>query len=105
MSIVLNVNGVTKEYGDKKVVDSVSFHVNRGEILGVLGPNGAGKTTAIRMIMGITAPDSGEINFTLDENGYGSPISEKIGYLPEERGLYKNERVMDILVFLAAWVR
>lgn len=95
------VNEVIKTYGKTCVVDKVSFEVRSGEILGFLGPNGAGKTTTIRMMMGITAPDEGEINF--ERNGsveIGIPQSA-IGYLPEERGLYKEARVMRILQFLA----
>lgn len=98
---VLTVDAVVKEFGTKRVVDRVSLEVSRGEIMGFLGPNGAGKTTTIRMIMGITAPDEGTITFRLN----GVPTSEipkaSVGYLPEERGLYKEARIMDILVFLA----
>ncbi len=97
---VLTVDAVVKEYGSKRVVDRVSLDVKRGEIMGFLGPNGAGKTTTIRMIMGITAPDEGKIVFHLN----GKPSSQipkaRVGYLPEERGLYREARVMEILVFL-----
>ncbi|MDZ4181543.1 MAG: ATP-binding cassette domain-containing protein, partial [Candidatus Cloacimonadaceae bacterium] len=97
----LSITDVCKNYGQKRVVDNISFTASRGEILGFLGPNGAGKTTTIRMIMGITAPDSGKIEFL--DNGIsllGIPHS-LIGYLPEERGLYKEAHVIGILVFLA----
>lgn len=100
---VLNVESVVKKYHRKTAVDSVSFSVRRGEILGFLGPNGAGKTTTLRMIMGITAPDSGTITFRID--GINDPHrvpKGRIGYLPEERGLYKEARVMDVLLFLAS---
>lgn len=100
---ILHVDSVVKTYHRKTAVDSVSFSVRRGEILGFLGPNGAGKTTTLRMIMGITAPDSGSISFHLD--GVTEPHrvpKSRIGYLPEERGLYKEARVMDILLFLAS---
>lgn len=97
----LQVRGIRKVYGSAAVVDNVSFEAPQSRILGVLGPNGAGKTTIIRMIMGITAPDQGEVFFT---NGgvktNGVPFST-IGYLPEERGLYKEAKVMSILLFLA----
>jgi len=98
---LLEVESVVKEYQRRRVVDGVSFHVERGDILGFLGPNGAGKTTTIRMIMGITAPDSGTIRFSLEGRPSGDIPRPRIGYLPEERGLYKNARVIDVLLFLA----
>jgi ABC-2 type transport system ATP-binding protein len=92
----LEVRGVTKAYGTKVAVDSASFSVDRGEIFGLLGPNGAGKSSLIRMVMDILRPDSGEIR-VLD----GAPgVHERIGYLPEERGLYQRQRVGDVLQFL-----
>lgn len=98
----LQVQNIRKVYGSTAVVDNVSFQAPQGRILGVLGPNGAGKTTIIRMIMGITAPDQGNVLFT---NGgvqtKGIPFSA-IGYLPEERGLYKEAKVINILLFLAS---
>lgn len=97
---VLTVDAVVKEYGAKRVVDRVSLEVKRGEIMGFLGPNGAGKTTTIRMIMGITAPDEGEIMFHLNGKPSSRIPKERVGYLPEERGLYREARVMEILVFL-----
>ncbi len=99
--IGLRITDVSKSYGQKRVVDSVSFSANTGEILGFLGPNGAGKTTTIRMIMGITAPDQGRIEFLDNNNPLPGIPQSSIGYLPEERGLYKEARVMRILVFLA----
>lgn len=98
---LLSVEAVVKEYGRKRAVDAVSFEVQRGEIVGFLGPNGAGKTTTIRMIMGITAPDEGRIIYNVD-GGQGNQVPKgRVGYLPEERGLYKEARVMDVLLFLA----
>ncbi|HZE96034.1 MAG TPA: ATP-binding cassette domain-containing protein [Planctomycetota bacterium] len=91
----LEVRGVTKAYGTKVAVDAASFSVGRGEIFGLLGPNGAGKTSLIRMIMDILRPDSGEIR-VLDDAPGGR---ERVGYLPEERGLYQRQRVGDILQF------
>jgi ABC-2 type transport system ATP-binding protein len=94
----IEVNNVTKRYGDFTAVDGVSFSVDPGTIFGLLGPNGAGKTTTIRMIMNITVPDSGSITVL------GKPSTEGggklIGYLPEERGLYRKMKVIDHLVFL-----
>ena len=102
---ILAVRSVDKTYARRKVVDAVSFEVRAGEVMGILGPNGAGKTTIIRMIMGITAPDSGEIAYNLpDGPSRGIPKSQ-VGYVPEERGLYKDTRVMDTLVYLAGLKR
>ncbi|HLY07700.1 MAG TPA: ATP-binding cassette domain-containing protein [Planctomycetota bacterium] len=92
----LEVRGVTKAYGTKVAVDAASFSVGRGEIFGLLGPNGAGKTSLIRMIMDILRPDSGEIRILDSAPG----VHERVGYLPEERGLYQRQRVGDILQFL-----
>ena len=96
---VVDVQHVSKSFGATKAVCDVSFEVFAGEILGMLGPNGAGKTTMIRMILDIFKPDSGTIKVfgkTLDER-----TKSRIGYLPEERGLYKNVSVIDCLVYLA----
>jgi ABC-2 type transport system ATP-binding protein len=78
-------------------VDDVSFEVHPGEVLGLLGPNGAGKTSLIRMLMDIIAPDAGEI--LLDGRPLGRAERDRIGYLPEERGLYRKEKVIDTLVY------
>ncbi|HHW29856.1 MAG TPA: ATP-binding cassette domain-containing protein, partial [Syntrophomonadaceae bacterium] len=67
METILDVKGLTKSFGNKKAVDNISLSVTRGEVMGLLGPNGAGKTTAIRMIMGIMAPDAGEISFNFGD--------------------------------------
>src|SRR5437016_658971 len=100
MDNTIELQSVSKSFGRFKAVDELSFNVPRGIVFGLLGPNGAGKTTTIRMIMNITAPDSGEIRVL------GAPMSRetqnRIGYLPEERGLYRKMRVMDHLYFLAA---
>jgi len=98
MGVVLSVKNISKQFGKNTVVDQVSFDVYNGEILGVLGPNGAGKTTVIRSIMDIIRPDSGEIRFDFPDN---NNFLSEIGYLPEERGLYRDARVMDILLYLA----
>lgn len=100
MDPILKVNNLAKRFGSKRAVDRISLDVARGEVLGLLGPNGAGKTTAIRMIMGILPPDSGEISFYF--NGLSRRLDKsRIGYLPEERGLYEDVRVCDNLVYLA----
>lgn len=97
----LQVCSVSKSYAHKKVVQEISFEAQAGEILGFLGPNGAGKTTTIRMIMGITAPDKGGISFLSEGMVFEGIPKASIGYLPEERGLYKEARVLNILSFLA----
>ncbi len=99
MTPTLELRSITKAYGDFLAVDHLSMTVRPGTIFGLLGPNGAGKTTSIRMIMDIIAPDEGEVLFQ------GQPRSAKdlsnIGYLPEERGLYRKMTVTDHLIFLA----
>ncbi len=94
---VLDVNSVTKVFGNYKAVDKVSFSIEEGKIFGLLGPNGAGKTTIIRMITNIFAPDEGSIKiFGEDIN---SNSKNQIGYLPEERGLYKKTKVIEQLEY------
>src|SRR5690625_958244 len=97
MEKILSVSHLGKSFKDKKVLKSISFDVCSLPIFAILGQNGAGKSTTIRSIMGIIYPDHGEINF---ENHSEIP-RHKIGYLPEERGLYQNVKVMDILLYLA----
>ncbi|MEZ5307485.1 MAG: ATP-binding cassette domain-containing protein [Pyrinomonadaceae bacterium] len=96
----LVVNSVSKSFGDFKAVDELSFGIRKGSIFGFLGPNGAGKTTTIRMIVGITRPDSGDIELLGQK--IGPEIQDRIGYLPEERGLYKKMKVRDQLRYFAA---
>ena len=90
---------VTKKFGDFTAVDDLSVQVHRGRVFGLIGPNGAGKTTTIRMIVNITVPDSGRVAL------FGQPMStalqDRIGYLPEERGLYKRMKVGEQLRFFA----
>jgi ABC-2 type transport system ATP-binding protein len=95
---ILKVNEISKSYGDFQAVDQISFAVQPGRIYGVLGPNGAGKTTTIRMVMNILVPDSGTIHL-FDEH-MSEELKQRIGYLPEERGLYTKMKVIDMLVFL-----
>jgi ABC-2 type transport system ATP-binding protein len=91
--------GVTKAYGDKIAVRDLNLEIEAGQMFGLLGPNGAGKTSSIRMMMGITLPDSGTVSL------FGKPFErkslERVGYMPEERGLYKKMKVIDQLVFFA----
>lgn len=98
MSILKTIE-VSKRYSSHLVLDKVSIDVQEGEVFGLLGPNGAGKTTLIRMINQITAPDSGEILF-LDKPMTGTD-TKYIGYLPEERGLYKKMKVSEQAMYLA----
>ena len=93
---VLEVQGITKAFKDRVAVDALSFDVRRGEIFGFLGPNGAGKTTSLRMILGITRPDSGTVRF----DGGPRVDRHRIGYLPEERGLFEDQKVLDTLSYL-----
>src|SRR5712691_5429694 len=99
MSDILAVRDVVKTFGDVRAVDGVSFSIQRGTITGLLGRNGAGKTTTIRMITGIFMPDSGSIEWLGAQNG--APFRDRIGYLPEERGLYKQMKIVELLIFLA----
>ncbi|HTK37380.1 MAG TPA: ATP-binding cassette domain-containing protein [Pyrinomonadaceae bacterium] len=96
----LVVENVTKSFGEFKAVDDLSFEVRAGRVFGFLGPNGAGKTTTIRMIVGITEPDLGKIEFRGRE--ISSDLQDRIGYLPEERGLYKKLKIIDQLRYFAA---
>jgi ABC-2 type transport system ATP-binding protein len=96
---IIDVEGVTKTFGDKRAVDDVSFQVHKGRIFGLLGPNGAGKTTTLRMVNYILQPDLGSI--TIDGMTAGPETQKIIGYLPEERGLYKKMGVGEQLVYLA----
>ena len=97
---MVELNEVRKSYGSLNAVDGISFRAEPGEIFGLLGPNGAGKSTTIKMIMNILVPDSGSIRLN------GNPISEadkdRIGYLPEERGLYRKVKVGEMLLYLAS---
>ena len=98
MSAHLELEHVRKTYGQVVAVDDVSLAVPRGTICGLLGPNGAGKTTTIRVIMRITLPDRGAVR--LDGVAIDDDLRERIGYLPEERGLYRKMRAADHLTFL-----
>ena len=99
MTKVLTVKNLGKSFKTKQIIENISFDVHKGEIMAILGPNGAGKSTTIRNIMGILHPDEGSIEF----NGFPENTipRQKIGYLPEERGLYKNVKVMDMILYLA----
>lgn len=92
------VKDLVKSFGEKQVLKGVSFSVESGAALGLLGRNGAGKTTTIRIIMGLFAPDSGNVLL------YGKPFDirkSNVGYMPEERGLYPKKRVFEQLIYFA----
>src|SRR3981189_785978 len=95
---IVELQHVRKAYDTKIAVADLSFTIEPGSMFGLLGPNGSGKTSSIRMMIGITVPDSGTVNL------FGQPfrreILKRVGYLPEERGLYKKMKVMDQLIFL-----
>ncbi len=95
----LEVKNLSKTFNTVKAVDNVSFSVPEGSVFGLIGRNGAGKTTTIRMLMNIYLPDSGDV--VLRETKIGQEFKEKVGYLPEERGLYKKMNVNDTLLFFA----
>ena len=95
----VDVKNIVKTFRDKVAVDKLSFSVASGEIFGLIGPNGAGKTTTIKMMMDIIKPDSGEVAILGEK--MTETAKNKIGYMPEERGLYKKQRVLDVIVYLA----
>ena len=97
--LALRLTGVTKRFGKHTAVSALDLEVPRGVIYGLLGPNGSGKTTSIRMIMGILHPDEGSVRL------FGGDADEtrrkRVGYLPEERGVYRKMKCLDLVVFLA----
>ena len=96
---MLSINHISKSFGTYKALDSIDLNVEKGEIFGLMGPNGAGKTTLIRILNRIIQPDAGEVLLN------GKPMQDedvsKIGYLPEERGLYKKMKVGEQAIYLA----
>lgn len=95
---IVELDRVTKAYENKVAVQQLSLSIEAGQIFGLLGPNGAGKSSSIRMMMGITLPDSGDVR--LFDQPFTRASLDRVGYLPEERGLYKKMKVLDQLVFL-----
>ncbi len=98
--MLLELKNIRKEYDEKVAVDSLSLEIPQGNIYGIIGPNGAGKTTTIRMVMNITIPDSGEILF--EGKQVDQSFRDRVGYLPEERGLYKKMTLMEVVSYMAA---
>jgi len=97
--VYLKLDNITKQYDGKTAVDDLSLEIPQGVIYGMIGPNGAGKTTTIRMIMNIIAPDSGKIFF--DGREVDGSFRDRVGYLPEERGLYKKMTLREVITYLA----
>lgn len=97
MKPIISINDFVMEFGNSRVIDRLSFDVRRGETFGLLGSNGSGKTTTIRALLGIYPPTSGKLLI----NGLPYSVSGgvKLGYLPEERGLYKKEKVIDVMTY------
>jgi ABC-2 type transport system ATP-binding protein len=95
----LELIDLRRRFGDVVALDGVSFEVDEGSVVGFVGPNGAGKTTAMRIALGVLAPDAGEVRWR------GRPVDgtarRRFGYIPEERGLYPKMRVLEQLVYLA----
>jgi ABC-2 type transport system ATP-binding protein len=96
---MLRVENLRKSYGGKAAVDDLSFQVPAGRIVGLLGPNGAGKTSTLRIIMGLLEANSGAVLYR--DAAVGDPQRDQFGYLPEDRGLYLDQRVYDVLHYLA----
>ncbi len=97
-SQAVSIQHVRKSFGPKVAVADVSFEVYAGEVFGLLGPNGAGKTTTIRMLLDLFKPDSGAIQVL--GGGMTPARRDRIGYMPEERGLYPHMKVLDCLIYL-----
>lgn len=100
MGNTVEVSQVSKSFNRQSVVKNISFDIAPGEVFGLIGPNGAGKTTIIRMLLDILKPDSGEIRIL--DSLLSERTKDRIGYLPEERGMYRRLTVMDTLVYLGA---
>lgn len=101
MDLALRIENVTKRYSTTTAVDHLSLNVPAGTIYGILGPNGAGKSTTLRMVMNIITPDSGDISLLGSDPRSDRKILRRVGYLPEERGLYKKMKVLDVIIFFA----
>src|SRR5215510_3404932 len=99
MSDALTIGDVVKRFDTHLAVDHLSVAIPRGVIYGILGPNGAGKTTTIRMVMNIISRDAGAISVLGKDPADNTDVLRSIGYLPEERGLYKKMKVLDVIVF------
>ncbi|MGB0859236.1 MAG: ABC transporter ATP-binding protein [Pseudoalteromonas spongiae] len=99
---MIRVEEVSKQYASTKAVNQLSFAVNKGEIFALLGPNGAGKSSLVRMLVGFTKPDSGKVSIQLDGSYFSEIPANKLGYLPEDRGLYGEKTLLQNLHYFAA---
>jgi ABC-2 type transport system ATP-binding protein len=97
---LLHVDSIVKQFETVNAVDRLSFDIHRGEIFALLGPNGAGKTTTVRMLLGITKPDSGTISYAIGNSNGGRVSPFDLGYLPEDRGLYRDIPVVKTLTYM-----
>jgi ABC-2 type transport system ATP-binding protein len=95
---MLQIEGLDRSFGDRKVLDDVGFTVQRGRLTGFVGGNGAGKTTTMRIILGVLAADAGRV--TLDGHDLNADDRVDFGYMPEERGLYPKMRVAEQVAYL-----
>ena len=98
--LAVEVNHIVKSFANKVAVDDLSFSMAQGEIFGLIGPNGAGKTTTIRVMMDIIKPDSGNVSILGEK--LSEAVKNRLGYLPEEKGLYKKLKVLDSIIYLAS---
>jgi ABC-2 type transport system ATP-binding protein len=101
MSNALLLDGVSKSYASHHAVKNLSLSVPTGTIYGILGPNGAGKSTTLRMVMNIIIRDAGTISLLGADPERDRSVLQRVGYLPEERGLYKKMSVIDVITFFA----
>ena len=99
MTQLLRARGIRQQFGERVVLDGVDLDVPSGRVIGLLGPNGAGKTTLMRILFGVIEPDAGEVTW---EDRAATPEDRRSwGYMPQERGLYPDMRVIDLLVWIA----
>jgi ABC-2 type transport system ATP-binding protein len=101
MNEALTLDGVAKRFSGHTAVDDLSLAVPPGTIYGILGPNGAGKSTTLRMVMNIIARDGGRISLLGADPAANPKILRRVGFLPEERGVYRKMKVTDVIVFFA----
>jgi ABC-2 type transport system ATP-binding protein len=101
MDHTLLLDGVSKRFAGHTAVDDLSLAVPRGTICGILGPNGAGKSTTLRMVMNILIRDAGRISLLGADPEKDDSVLKRVGFLPEERGLYRKMKVLDVIVFFA----
>lgn len=102
----IEINKLTKYYGDLLGIEDVNLEVKEGEIFGFIGPNGAGKSTTIRLLMGLIYPTSGEAKlFGKDAIEYGPEVREDIGYLPSKIYCYDKMKVIDLLNYSASFYK